>query len=261
MSFKSWTSYWKFRSVVTTSSRYIFDEETESFLAEVLETCKSRQKTISKGTVFWRSQLGSGTRPVYDDEENKVGDEPCPHPAERMKPLKFLASEGRANPKGIPYLYLATSKETAMSEVRPWIGSTISVAQFVTKNELNIVDCSKNHLANPFFFDFKRGFYEPSNEEKEKSVWAHIDRAFSEPVIQNENRADYAPTQIIAELFKNNGFDGIVYKSMLSEGYNVALFHSDTAEILNCFLFEAKKVNFEFEETANPYFTQSHSET
>lgn len=40
-----------------------------------------------------------------------------------MKPLSNSASEGRANPKGIPYLYVATDKETAMSEVRPSLGA------------------------------------------------------------------------------------------------------------------------------------------
>ena len=44
-----------------------------------------------------------------------------------MKPLERIALEGRTNPKGIPYLYLSSKKETAMSEVRPWIGGYISL--------------------------------------------------------------------------------------------------------------------------------------
>lgn len=261
MTFRSWQSYWRFRTAVTNSSRYIFDKETENFLAVVLTTCKSRKKTIKKGVIFWRSQLGGNVRPVYDDEGNEIADEPCPCPIERMKPLKFVASEGRANPKGIPYLYLAASRETAMSEVRPWIGSKISVAQFKIKKELAIIDCSVNHSANPLYFDLERGFYEPSDEEKEKSVWAHIDKAFSEPITQNENQAHYAPTQIIAELFKKNGLDGIVYKSMLADGYNIVLFDPEIAEMLNCFLYEAKNIAFEFGEIANPYFIRKQSET
>jgi len=261
MPFKSWQSYWRFRTAVTSSSRYIFDEETKRFLDEVLITSGSRQRTIKEGAIFWRSQLGGDTRPVYDDEGNEIANEPCPHPVKRMKPLKYAASEGRANPKGIPCLYLATSKETAMSEVRPWIGSEISVAQFKIETELTVIDCSVNHSKNPLYFDLERGFYEPSDEEREKSVWAHIDKAFSVPVTQNENQAHYAPTQIIAELFKTNGFDGVAYKSMLADGYNVALFNIEVAEMLNCFLYEAKKVTFEFSETANPYFIRKQSET
>ncbi len=260
MPFKSWQSYWMYRNAVTNSSRYIFSEETKEFLDEILATCESRQKIINKGTIFWRSQLGGDTRPVYDDDDNEIADESCPHPVERMMPLKYSASEGRANPKGIPYLYLATTKETAMSEVRPWVGSEISVAQFEMKKELKIIDCSENHSANPFYFSVK-GFYEPSEEKREYSVWAHIDKAFSEPVTQNENHVHYAPTQIIAELFKSKGFDGVVYKSMLADGYNIALFEPESAKIINCFLYEAKKISFKFSESANPYFIRRENET
>ena len=257
MSFRSCQSYWRFESAVANCTRYIFEKETSEFLKEILSSCKSRQRTIKSGTIFWRSQLGGDVRPVCDDEGNEIADEPCPFPEERMRPLKFLANEGRANPKGIPYLYVATSKETAMSEVRPWIGSEISVAQFRVVKELTIIDCSENYTANPLFFDNERGLYEPSVEEKERAVWAHIDKAFSEPVTQDDNHAYYAPTQIIAELFKKNGFDGVAYKSMLSDGYNIAFFDPLVVEMLNCFLYEALKVSFSFEEIANPYFIKS----
>ena len=263
MSFKSWQSYWSFRAAATNSNRYIFDEETKSFLEEVLASCKSRQRKIKSGTVFWRSQLGGDTRSVFDDEDNVNGYKPCPYPEERMRPLLYEASEGRVNPKGIPCLYLATTKETAMSEVRPWIGSEISVAQFQTKKELTVIDCSVNHSANLLCFDSEHGFnYEPSENEREKVVWAYIDKAFSAPVIQNENQAHYAPTQIIAELFKKNGFDGVLYKSMLAnDGFNIALFDPQAAEMLNCFLYKTKKVAFEFDESANPYSVRKQTET
>lgn len=40
-----------------------------------------------------------------------------PHREARMKPLPDQAYEGRVNPKGIPSLYFATTREVAMSEV------------------------------------------------------------------------------------------------------------------------------------------------
>jgi hypothetical protein len=129
MSFNSWQSYRKFQSAVRNRNRYIFDEETESFLKEVLSSCNSRLRNIKSGKIFWRSQLGGDTYTQVDDEGNEIGDAPYPLPEKRMYPLEYAANEGRANPKGIPYLYLATSKETAMSEVRPWMGSEVSVAQ------------------------------------------------------------------------------------------------------------------------------------
>ncbi len=67
----------------------------------------------------------------------------------------------------------------------------------------------------------------------------------------------YTPTQFIAERFKREGYDGIVYKSDFGEaGYNIVLFDPDVAECVSGRLFKAKAINIEFEETANPYFIQ-----
>ena len=123
-------------------------------------------------------------------------------PMERMKPLKDRAVEGRANPKGIPYLYLATNRETALAEVRPWIGSLISVGAFEILRELRIVNCSSDDH-NIIYRE------EPPPEEREKAVWVSIDRAFSRPVDPSDDVAAYVPTQILAELFKAEGYDGI----------------------------------------------------
>ena len=73
--------------------------------------------------------------------------------------------------------------------------------------------------------------------------------------------ADYVPTQIIAELFKVSGFDGIAYRSSLGHGHNIALFDLDAAKLINCFLFEVKKITFDFAEASNPYFLRNHYET
>lgn len=85
---------------------------------------------LPKDAHLWRAQLGHDLRPEYAGEE-LIDYFPTAYKPERMKPLRDSAREGRANPKGIPYLYIATDKETAMSEVRPWIGSIISAGCFV----------------------------------------------------------------------------------------------------------------------------------
>ncbi len=67
----------------------------------------------------------------------------------------------------------------------------------------------------------------------------------------------YTPTQFIAERFKREGYDGIVYKSAFGEaGYNIVLFDPDVAECVSGRLFKAKAINIEFEEDANSYFVQ-----
>ena len=248
MAFKSWNSFWAFTQKVKHGQRYIHDEEVVEFLAEVGRTSADRIKKIPKGRLFYRAQLGNDWRPVEHDGE-VVYETPCPHDVSRMLPLKYQASEGRVNPKGIPHLYMATDLDTAMSEVRPWIGSNVSLAQLKITKDLEVIDCSLNHASNFTFYA-----EEPSDDQKEKAVWAMIDRAFSTPVVSNDSTADYVPTQIISEMFKSKGIDGIVYKSMLGDGFNVVAFDTASAVLLSCFLYEARSVKFDFQECANPYY-------
>jgi len=118
-----------------------------------------------------------------------------------------------------------------------------------------LLDCSVEKNSR-----FKIYFEEPDVEEREKAVWNDIDRAFSEPVTTSQSTADYAATQILSELFKREGYDGIAYKSNLGSGFNVALFDLNAADIINCFLYKVKSVEFAFDEAANPYFIQKYYE-
>src|SRR5262245_3392924 len=45
-------------------------------------------------------------------------------------PPRRIASHGRANPAGIPYLYLGSTPQTAASEIRPHTGEKACVADF-----------------------------------------------------------------------------------------------------------------------------------
>lgn len=99
---------------------------------------------------------------------------------------------------------------------------------------------------------------EPSPKEREEAVWNDIDTAFSTPVTGSDDTADYVPTQIIAELFKDKGFDGLGYRSSLGDGFNIVLFDIKAAENINCFLYKIDSVDFKFSQDANPYFSPKH---
>jgi len=244
--YKSWRSYHYFEQAVKRKNRYIHDSEVKDFLQTVSETSKSRIEEVKEGSILWRSQLGHNWKPDYVGNEH-IDDVPCAFGLERMKPLQNSASEGRASPKGIPYLYLSTDMNTAMAEVRPWIGSYISVAQFKLLKNVRLINCTSEDKGIMIYFE------EPEPEEREIVVWKDIDKAFSIPVTPNKTTADYAPTQIVAELFKNNGFDGIAYRSSLGKGHNITLFDLNAAEPINCALYEAKKVSFDFAQVSGRY--------
>jgi hypothetical protein len=245
--FKSWKSYQEFARTVKFDSRYIFDEDIKNFLDTVLMVCQKQTAVLESEKILCRAQLGNDIRPVFDEGGKELYDEDCPFSPSRMKPLKYEVSEGRANPQGIPYLYLATNEKTAMLEVRPWPGSAISLGYFKVLRDLTIVNCSDE------FKDSKYYFNEPPPEERERIVWGHISNAFSQPIEKSDKKADYIPTQVIAELIKMNHFDGILYRSSFGTGLNIVLFDLDTVKMLGCRLMTPKKVDFEFDECGAPY--------
>ncbi|MFK5947420.1 MAG: RES family NAD+ phosphorylase [Methylococcales bacterium] len=253
MSFRTWRSYSEFSASVRSKQRYILTEESSHFLETILETCNDRIRVIKKDSYIWRAQVGHDWRPhhEYDDETETsiyVDDLPCPYPHERMKPLIDSATEGRVNSKGIPYLYVASDKETAMAEARPWLGALVTACYLKVKKDIKILDFSVGHGKNNFSIYFKES---PTKEEIVDAVWLEIDNAFSKPIKVTDTKSDYAPTQIIAEFIKSKGYDGIAYKSSLHDGYNIALFDMDVADIINCKLFKTSNIKFEFEE--EPY--------
>jgi len=249
--FKSWQSYNQFQQTVIRKNRYIYDSDVKDFLQILLETSKSRIEEVKEGTLLWRAQLGHDWKPYYEEDE-RIDDFPCAFRPERMKPLQNLASEGRVNPKGIPYLYLSTNMNTTMAEVRPWIGSYISLARFKLLKNVRLINCTSEEKGTMIYL------IEPTPEKREIAVWEDIDEAFSIPVSSNETTTNYIPTQIIAEFFKNNGFDGIAYRSSLGKGHNIALFNLDVAELINCTLYEAKEISFDFVRADNTYFISKY---
>jgi RES domain-containing protein len=162
-----------------------------------------------------------------------------------MKPISNWQGEGRANPRGIPVLYLATDRDTALAEVRPWIGAVISVALLVTERELNVIDCSKYHARDSIL-----DVFDDHTKSRADGIWVAIDRAFATPVNKEDEAKDYIPTQVLADLFKAEGYDGLVYKSLLSDdGFNIALFNLNDAMVINCGLSKLDSIDFKFTDT------------
>jgi len=243
--FKSWRSYWTFADLARNKRRFIANKEKEQFFSAILASSKSREEEIPKNAIFWRAQRGCEWQPIMQDGE-QIAEAEYPYDKGRMKPIRDSAREGRANPQGIPYLYLSSEKDTAMSEVRPWTGSHVSVGMFTTAHKLTVINCTNVKSGITYFPN------EPTPEKREENVWKDINKAFSRPTTLTETEANYVPTQIIAELFKDAGYDGVAYKSSLGSGYNITLFDLDSATCTQRQVFTVKKVAYEFSEASNP---------
>ncbi len=250
MAFGFADSYRRFEREVKTQARYVYSEESNSFLTEVISTCKSRQRVVPKGSIFSRAQIGHDWTSEGPEGEIEVE---SAYTADRMRPRRSEVPEGRANPKGIPRLYMATTRDTAIAECRPWLGAYVSVAQFKMMRDCTIVDCSADErdLMVTFAHDL-------SEEDREKAVWGEIAYAFSHPVQQSETSADYAPTQVLVEAFRKAGYEGIAYKSLLGEGHNVAMFDLDVADIINGSLYKINGVQYQIDQADNPYYVAKH---
>jgi RES domain len=139
------TAFQDFAHSVKAEMRFVRTSRQEKFLQYVIATSRPRIAKLTQGSELWRAQLG------HDWCERIVdGDKPipvrCGYKPERMKPRPNKASDGRTNPKAIPSLYLATRAEAAILEVRPLIGSYISVARFWLSKDIEIIDCTTDHF-------------------------------------------------------------------------------------------------------------------
>jgi RES domain len=241
LTFSSAIAFEEFDRSVRRELRYVRTAAQEEFLAAVIATAKV--VLVKAGYHLWRAQLGHDWREEARGKETfKV---PNAHPPARMKPLPEKATDGRVSPRGIACLYLATLKETATLEVRPLIGSYVSVGEFMVLRDIHVVDCTLG-------MDILAGRIRKARtmpEDREKTVWLEINNAFSKPVERGDSSLDYVPTQILAETFKRRGFDGIAYKSSYGEeGLNVALFDIGAADLIEPpTLYRIKDVSIEME--------------
>jgi hypothetical protein len=242
--FRTIFDYILFSHVTVGDYRFYRDHPTEEFLSTVIVTAGSRALTLKKDEIVWRAQLGK-----QEPMDYSILDNPDGSVDDRMKPLSRSAREGRANPKGISVLYVATTPDTAMSEMRPSLVSTLSLAKLKICRDLKLVDCTKDSShRSPFDYT---SLPLPSGSEREEVVWGSINDAFSRPVSESDSLAHYAPTQVLAEYFKKAGYDGIKYRSSYGKtGQNIALFKLDDASVCpgETKLKRVKSIDIEFVE-------------
>lgn len=193
-------------------NRFTLSEEAARFIDLLIEYARKHKSVkLSQGTSLFRARIN-------DRSENSK-----PIALENLgAPPGHLAGHGRLNPKGIPYLYLASDQLTAVSEVRPWVGCDLTVGEFILPSECEFINFSKKYMVNiPEGEDYQG----PEFTWRELITWM-----FSAPFDPRDDTA-YIPTQYLAEKIKAEGFDGIIYDSELNtDGYNVTLFNSVAAK-------------------------------
>lgn len=160
------------------------------------------------------------------------------------KPDKLQASNGRANPIGIPYLYTASDERTAIAEVRPHKGDVISVSKQILIKPLKFADLRQpQKTISPFKLDedILRGLY------KVMPLLVHLGEELAKPVLPREAELEYLPSQYLCEMIKDIGFHGVIYKSSLEDGDNYAIFNDELVECLQVAHYIITDIRLTFE--------------
>lgn len=201
-------------------------------LAQLLGQMIAPEDAFIKITNSWyRSRLLSDNEPLSIAEM----DAPPPH----------LAGHGRANPAGIPYLYLASTVKTAVAEVRPHTGENACVATFEV-SPIHAVDLrAPRKSASPFLLE---------NAEQIAALRSglplleRLGEELTKPVQPSSAAFEYIPSQYLCEFIKKCGYQGVIYRSSVGEGVNLALFSSEKASAVEVNLFQVKSVNVDIVE-------------
>jgi len=158
---------------------------------------------------------------------------------EMGKPPKKLSTAGRANPVGIPYLYTASNPETAIAEIRPHKGDSVTVAGFKVVEKLILADLrNPRKTISPFIHDedtLKQIF-------KNLDYLSHLGEELSKPISPREAHLEYLSSQYLCEFIKHSGFDGVIYKSSVGDGDNYAIFNDNKLKAIDTEIYYIENI-------------------
>ncbi|MGR3175822.1 MAG: RES family NAD+ phosphorylase [Candidatus Scalindua sp.] len=161
------------------------------------------------------------------------------------KPPKNLVSNGRANPIGIPYLYVASSIDTAISEIRGHKSEVVTIVEYQMKSNLELADLrDPKSTISPF---------ELNDENELEMIYKNIPfltllgNELSKPIIPRDANLEYLPSQYLCELLKLIGFHGIIYKSSVSDGNNYVIFKDERLKAMKTYQYHIVNVTTESE--------------
>lgn len=220
-------SWENFSAEIKSVNRFHFNNNLD--LDKLKEVFAYYKKDVVRGRNFYRSRISS-TSAGYS--ANEMGNPP-----------NSKASDGRANPKGISYLYLSNDVKTSLMEVRASLYDFVCVGKFKLKENIEVVNLSESTIDIFTFIDSdlleEQIIHQPFINKLEEEL--------AKPHRKSDSDLDYLPTQYISELIKSMGLDGIEFKSAQNpDGYNLAIFNPGKFECLSAEVFEITKLDLEY---------------
>lgn len=157
-------------------------------------------------------------------------------------PPREFATRGRANPDGIPYLYLSEHHKTTLYETRVTYLDEVSVGSFklLEDKELLLVDFTNS--SSPFL-----SMGNIVDNAKSRLLQEAISLDLSKPIRRYDSHLEYLPTQFICEFIRYvTGADGIIFDSSLHKGgINYVIFSYDKFECIKVEKYHVTSVNID----------------
>ncbi|TDD75630.1 RES family NAD+ phosphorylase [Flavobacterium caseinilyticum] len=214
-----------------------FEEKIIQILSEYSEICKSK---IEKNSEFYRARIGyaDSKRSILGGGfEGEIIFQPYSN-SEMGAPPPNLAGFGRINRAGVSYLYCASDKYTAISEIRPHPGDIVSIGKFIANKELFIFDVTETQFLK--FYHNDESLY----KFKKLNTFTEL----MQKVIPPSERQAYNITQLIADCARKLKFDGILFPSSVGNGENLVVFNPEYMNYTyeNAEIVEIKEVKYEY---------------
>lgn len=215
--------------IIKHESRFVTQEPHKTFVDSVVRMVREQLSSIiPAGTTLYRARINKID--FGKKEHEKI---PFP-PSEMGPPPQLLATSGRINPEGIPYLYCAGELDTAGAELRPWKGAYLTIAEVELQKDIPVADltleCNDENW-KMFLYDFADMF---------SMQWPP------------ELKLNYLVTQYFSEYFKSAGFRAIKYGSDFNVGgNNYALFYKDDYAIVKTYSVETSDISYFFYKNKN----------
>ncbi|MDY6314807.1 MAG: RES domain-containing protein [Clostridia bacterium] len=203
-------------AIIKNDNQTIEETKTYKLLIEMLSNGKKRFKeNLSANSKLYRARI------IDITDINKlsvVGDRLFGlNKYESKEPPLNKSNEGRNNIAGASYLYLARDPYTAVAECKPFRSSYLSVAIFNTKQTLNIFNFCDNDKVDELQEIQKSEYYMVSK------LVENVMRTFYSAVYND--KIGYRVSQYISDLVRKFGYDGMAYKSFISNGKNYTIFN------------------------------------
>ena len=157
-----------------------------------------------------------------------------------VPPEHIMTSAGRANPRGIRYLYAAVDARTAITEANPLLKDDVSVAEISVQEKLSILN-------------FANTWTSTVGEDGKYTEWKRqLPLAFTEIFnAPQRDTAKYILCQYLSECIKNLGYDGIRFASSKIKidpkqrvGINYTIFNYQKCRATSSRLYYVNDLNY-----------------